>query len=641
MKKITIFGLIALGAVTSCDSYLETASPSSNSVDATFASSTDANNALMGVYALLCEDAMYSSRMSLFWQTNTDIEITSSGSGDYKNSDRRGLSNYCSRPTFDISDVTNPWNTMYSGIERLNLCIANIPGSPATAGEHHDKMMELYGEALTLRALFYMELCRQYGDVPFRTEPASPTTFYVERTGRDAIYERLLADLDEAAAVLPWANEAEGGVERCTKGFALGLKARIAMYRAGYSLRSDGQTRQGSDPERYYQIAKEACQQLIDEGPHKLAEDFADYYITQCRNQIHPSIESLFEVAFGIGKSGEVGYSIGTRFDVATKYSTNSTQGYVNTTPIFLYSFDEKDKRRDVTVNIYTYANAAASDVATGPEGIRQKIPNSPNAFRIGKWSIKHLTGASLEGSLGTAAGTKYTNGINWPVMRLADVYLLLAEAEYMLNGVTGTAREALEAVRQRAFDPADHSEKVSQYVASLNESSFFDAIVNERAWELAGEAVRKYDLVRWNLLPTKLREFKEENYSFVQTGMLPAKYPNSKYNPIPSTLYYKFDETGDYPEIDMSAINLYQTLSAPPDASYYTFTSWITLKSDNGSETKDSDLESYRKWIEEYVNVGYDYDVNNHLFALPSSVVATSGGLWDNDPYWANVKSY
>jgi hypothetical protein len=641
MKKIIAFGLVALGMATGCETYLETDSPSSNSVDATFASPTDANNALMGVYGLMCEDAMYSSRMSLFWQTNTDIEITTSGSGDYKNSDRRGLSNYCSRPTFDISDVTNPWNTMYTGIERLNLCIANIPGSPVTTGEYHDKMMAMYGEALTLRALFYMELCRQYGDVPFRREPASPATFYVDRTDRDVIYEHLLTDLDEAVALLPWANEAEGGVERCTKGFALGLKARIAMYRAGYSLRSDGETRQGSDPEKYYQVARDACRQLIGEGPHKLAESFADYYITLCRNQIHPSFESLFEVAFGIGKSGEVAYSIGTRFDVATKYSNSQTQGYVNTTPVFLYSFDEKDKRRDVTVNIYTYANAAAADEKTGPVGIRQKITNNPNSFRIGKWSIKYLTGEALAGSIGTAAGTKYTNGINWPVMRLADVYLLLAEAEYRLNGVTPIAQEALKAVRQRAFDPADHGEKVTQYVASLNESNFFDAIVNERAWELAGEAVRKYDLVRWNLLPAKLREFKEDNYSFVQTGNLPSKYPNSRYNPIPSTLYYKFDETGDYPEIDMSTINLYQTLPAPPDDTYYTFTNWITLKSDNGSDTRDSDLENYRKWIEDYINAGYDYNVNNHLFALPSSVVSTSGGLWDNDTYWASVKSY
>lgn len=613
---------------TACEKYLETESPSSSSVDATFASPTDTYNALMGVYALMCEDAMYSSRISLFWMTNTDIEITTFGSGDYSNTDRRGLSNYVSRPTVDISDITNPWNTLYRAIERLNLCIANIPNSPAIGGEYHDQMMGYYGEALTLRALFYMELCRQWGDVPFRTEPASPATFYVDRTDRDVIYEHILNDLAEAEKVLPWATDANsGGVERVTKGFALGLTARIAMYRAGYSLRRDGQTRQGSNPEVYYQIAKTACERLINEGQHRLTPDYHQYFITQCQNRIDPNLESLFEVGFGIGKSGEVGYSNGTRFDVgATKYTAMSTQGYVNTTPVFLYSFDPADQRRDVTVEIYTYRNITVADAA-GPVGYRQAISSNPNAFRIGKWSVKYLTGEALAGS--QAASAKYTNGINWPIMRMADVYLLLAEAEYRLNGATETAKSALKEVRRRAFKTADHVAKVDQYVAALNGDAFFDAIVEERAWELAGEGVRKYDLVRWNLLPAKLEAFRTENIEFVTTGLLPARYRRTGQS-VPPVLYYKFNESGDYPEIDMSSANLYQVLADKPGADYYAFENWIPLSS--------SGITTYTTWATDYANYGYDPTVNNHLFAFPSTVISTAGGLWDNDPYWSQL---
>jgi hypothetical protein len=634
MKKILLYTLttIAIGLFSGCDKYLETESKSSNSVDATFASVTDANNALMGAYAQFCEDAMYSSRMSLFWMTNTDIEITSMGDNDYRNTDRRGLSNYGSRPSVDIPDVTNPWNSIYRAIERLNLCIENIPISPATKGEHEKQMMAYYAEALTLRALLYTELVRQWGDVPFRTKPATPATFYVPRTDRDVIYEHLLSDLAEAIDYLPWVNESGSqGVERASKGFALGLTARIAMYRAGYSLRTDGETRQGSNPEVYYQIAKEACQKLILEGPHKLTPNFHDYFIAQCRNETdHTYMESLFEIGFGIGKSGEVGYSNGTRFEAACKYTGVASQGYVNTTPIFLYSFDPEDTRRDVTVNFFTYKNATVADAAAGPVGFRQVILSNPNGFRIGKWSLKYLTGAALSGS--AAASAKYQNGINWPIMRMADVYLLLAEAEYRLNGVTSVAQEALKVVRRRAFPVARHVEKVDQYVAGLSGAAFFDAIVNERAWELAGEAVRKYDLVRWNLLAIKLEEFKTENLAFIGDGYLPAKYPNSRYNPIPSTLYYKFDTSSDYPEIDMSTVNLYQALPAAPDADYYVFENWIKLK--DGSSTK----ESYETWITSRVNYGYDPAVNNHLFAYPSSVISTAGGLFDNDAYWSTI---
>ncbi len=630
MKKILLYSLaaISLSFLSGCEKYLETVSPSSDSVDATFASVTDANNALMGAYALMGEDAMYSSRMSLFWQTNTDIEITSLGSNDYKNTDRRGLSSYGSRPSIDIADITNPWDNLYKAIERLNLCIVNIPVSPANSGTTAKQMMTYYGEALTLRALFYMELCRQFGDVPFRTEPANPTTFYIPRTDRDVIYERLLVDLDEAIGVLPWANEAGATLERVTKGFALGLQARIAMYRAGYSIRQDGITRQGSNPEIYYQIAKDACERLIEEGPHHLTPKFKDYFVTQCENKVdNINRESLFEVGFGIDKTGEIGYSNGTRFSVATKYSGISTQGYVNTTPIFLYSYDPEDSRRDVTVNIYTYENAPVTEAAQGPAGIRQKIATTPQNFRVGKWSVEYLTGSALTKS--AAATAKFMNGINWPIMRMADVYLLLAEAEYRLNGVTATAQDALKTVRRRAFPTSSWDEKVEKYVGSLAGEAFFDAIVNERAWELAGEGVRKYDLVRWNLLSTKLQDMVTENLAFLSTGNLPAKYPNSKYNPIPSTLYYDFDTAGDYPKINMATANLYA--NTPKPAGYYEYTNWMTLKA--------STLTDYTTWIQTYVNYGYDFTMNNHLFAFPSTAVSTSGGLWGNDPYWAQVK--
>jgi hypothetical protein len=632
MKKIFSYIFITLGAVffPACNDYLETVSPSSNSVDATFASPTDTYNALMGVYALMCEDAMYSSRISLFWMTNTDIEITAMGTSDYRNADRRGLSNYGSRPTIDMPDITNPWEHLYNAISRVNLCIVNIPESQATKGEYNKQMMAYYGEALTLRALFYMELCRQWGDVPFRTEPATPQTFYVDRTDRDVIYEHLLDDLAEAEKYLPWVTESESGsVERVSKGFALGLTARIAMYRAGYSLRRDGQTRQGSEPEKYYQIAKDACQRLIAEGPHRLTPNFHDYFITQCRNQLDNNYESLFEVGFGVGHSGEVGYSIGTKFDPGSAYYGSQNTGYVTTTPVFLYSYDPSDVRRDVTVNIYLYQNATSDDVGTGPIRVyRQKIVSSPS-FRIGKWSLKHLTGAALSGSVSATA--KYFNGINWPIMRLADVYLLLAEAEYRLNGVTGVAQEALKTVRRRAFKLSEHTEKVDQYVASLSGDAFFEAIVNERAWELAGEGVRKYDLVRWNLLANKLQECKEENLAFVTAGQLPNKYPNSRYNPIPSTLYYKFDYSSNHPEIDMSTLDLYRTpATIPSGPDDYSCSGWVTITGKT--------LTDYTTWFEEQVNYGYDPNINNHLFAFPSTVISTAGGLWNNDTYWSQL---
>ena len=98
--------------------------------------------------------------------------------------------------------------------------------------------------------------------------------------------------------------------------------------------------------------------------------------------------------------------------------------------------------------------------------------------------------------------------GINWPLMRYSDVLLMLAEAENELNGPTALAKEQLLKVRTRAFSSADQSEKVTNYVNALsNKEEFFNAIVDERAWEFGGEALRKYDLARWNIYGKKIVE--------------------------------------------------------------------------------------------------------------------------------------
>ena len=73
------------------------------------------------------------------------------------------------------------------------------------------------------------------------------------------------------------------------------------------------------------------------------------------------------------------------------------------------------------------------------------------------------------------------------------------------------TARQALAQVHNRAFDAA-HLADAQAYVASLPSSKegFFEAIVQENAWEFAGEGFRKWDLIRWNLLHDKIVEFKK-----------------------------------------------------------------------------------------------------------------------------------
>src|SRR5512133_797763 len=108
---------------------------------------------------------------------------------------------------------------MYSGIERANICIRGIRnyGSPAAGNE----MGQLLGEALTLRAIYYADLVKAWGDVVARFEPVSSETMYLPKSSRDVIYKQLLADLEEAATLVAWPNTdpQTANVEQINKAF--------------------------------------------------------------------------------------------------------------------------------------------------------------------------------------------------------------------------------------------------------------------------------------------------------------------------------------------------------------------------------------------------------------------------------------
>ena len=101
------------------------------------------------------------------------------------------------------------------------------------------EMRRLYGEALTLRAQFYFELIRNWGDVPAPMGPSYKTTsLYAPRANRDSTYSKLIADLLVAQDLVPWRNEV--AAMSAYKGAVKALKAKMSLS-VGYSLRGRAQ----------------------------------------------------------------------------------------------------------------------------------------------------------------------------------------------------------------------------------------------------------------------------------------------------------------------------------------------------------------------------------------------------------------
>jgi len=531
---------LSFTTVTSCSEFLDAENISNSNEDQQFDSVADTFTALIGVYNQVIGDDGYGQRLNLYYPQTADDFKTS---GDYNCNDRRGISTYgacTSNP-----DLNKPFLKLYSGIERANLVIKNIPLSPVyqTGSAADKKSMDRYlGEALTLRAMFYYDLIKNWGDVPMQMVPSSDLeSVYLPKTDRDVIYDKIIADLATAAELVPWRSEAATANVRFTKAAVKGLRARIALARAGYSLRRDPRIMaKGSNSEAYYQIAYDECRDIINSGQHGLNASFEAVF-----RALHDNTEdAAHEVIFAVGAFGgnaatdsKIGYYNGMRH---TDGSNWKSSGGINAVATYFYEFGKYDVRRDLTVASMQINDANQAILATGALCTDGKFRKS--------WT--------------SITGTAQNLAIDWPLLRYSDILLMFAEADNELNGSPSQdAINAVQLVRNRAY-----AGNVGQAGSiPTDKTGFFNYIVHERLLEFGGEGLRKYDLIRWNLLATKIAETKQK-LSDLSNGT--GQYAN-----VPSVLYYKespYDRTKTA-QAALQTIDIYVPAGVNRSDVYYT----------------------------------------------------------------------
>jgi len=513
-KTLICTAVLAIG-FASCKKYLEVEPISSFGTDYVFDNVVNANKAVLGAYAPLTGDNGYGIRISMYYPYDED-NMMGQGGTPYPDNERRDIAHYTANP--NNTQLAAPFNQLYAGIERANICIYNIPKmEDYNSGTEAEKkeLRRLHGEVLVLRAQYYLELIRNWGDVPAQFQPSSlETDLFKPKTDRDSIYNVLIEDLATAATLLPWRTEVTSD-ERITQGAARALRARIALYRGGYSLRRNKTMARGSDHKKYYQIARDECD-IIMKRPdqHKLNPSymavFKDYI---CAHRIEPNGEVIWEIAMGGGTSAlgdsKLGYYNGPRWN-------NLGNSALTILPNYFYMFDSTDTRRDVTVapyNINQNGTLAGKTLQTLVDGkFRRDWITNPVVL--------------------TSAAQYF--GLNWPVIRFSDVLLMFAEADNEINnGPSAAAKAAFEQVRLRAF--GGNTSLIGTTPSTYQ--GFFDAIVKERALEFGSEGIRKYDLIRWNLLGTKLDETKA-----LLAAM--AARTTAPWNTYPTTMYFRTNQT-------------------------------------------------------------------------------------------------
>lgn len=523
---ILIFAIIIAGLFSSCqemnEDFLDAPAKSTLDESIIFSNAGLARGAVDGILEPMGQTNSYRGRFIPFYGFNTDTEWNYSS--DEVGSSQGELMIYDAKPNnSQMNSTNNAWAMMYSGIERANICIRGLRsfGDPQPGTE----LGQLLGEALTLRAIYYADLMKTWGDVPARFEPINSETIYLEKSNRDIIYKQLIQDLEEAATLVAWPNEtaATTSTEKINKAFVKGLRARLAMVASGYMQYPDG-VRRSNDPElsvdKMYKIALDECRSVINSGTAHLVPSFETFWKNYNQENTTAGSESLWEIPFADGR-GRVLFSFAVRHRGVDQYTGQARGGIAGPLPTVFYDFDEADSRRDVSCVPYGWG--------TPVNGVSQQELVGLDTWYFGKyryeWMNRYVTSTN-------------DDGVNKIYMRYAEILLIAAEAANELEGPAAAA-PYLKEIRMRAFDAADYAEKVDAYVNALSsKEAMFNAIVNEHKYEFTGEMERKQSLIRWNLLKVNLDEAKVK--------MLDLQNRTGEYADVPSTLYYKYEDDNE-----------------------------------------------------------------------------------------------
>ena len=558
-KLTTLTAVCALLATGGCKKYLDQKPITDVSAAVVFKDVPSTYKALAGAYSRLVGDAGYGIRLSLYYPVDNDEMQGPTGAAD---NDRRDIARYSATP--GNAQITNPFNQLFQGIEFSNICIDNIPKMDMyTNGTDQEKkqLQRMYGEELTLRAQYYLEAIRNWGDLPAHFKPAADQVGgdkFPARTNTDTLYNRLLNDLQLAATLVPWKSEvtAIGDVadERITKGAVKALRARIALFRGGYKLYSTGGGMQRpADYLTFYQIARTECSEIMSSGQHTLNPSFKSLWKDQVNARAinDPNGELMFQasaIGLNAAEDTKLAYYNGPTVN-------NLGNKSINVLPSYFYLFDSTDTRRDVTCAAYNVA-------ANGSTKIAQAI----TAICDGKYRRDWITNPVVS----PTNAVQYFS-LKWQIIRYSDVMLMFAEAENEISGPTAAAYSAINQVRRRGFGkPINIVDATVDIPAGLSKPDFFKAIVRERALELGGEGIRKYDLIRWNLLGTAITETKANMVRMsTSTAMVNPTYM-SEYpsycltTALPVRMFYYTATTSDNHNIGGIFFNsLYKT--APP----------------------------------------------------------------------------
>jgi tetratricopeptide (TPR) repeat protein len=468
LRSITILLIAGLFTTVSCDDYLDINPPYAQDADTYFKSASDYEKALTGAY-----DLLQTSYLSLWIG---EIASDNAIAGGESVTDSEGLHQIDSMTHGGVNtELRSIWRWMYTGITRVNY-IYEYKDNLSFEGK--DKIL---AEAAFLRAYYYFELVKFFGDVPLIVDKrlSAGEVSSQKRTPKAAVYAQIEKDLLFAASVLSWTSPVKG---RVTKGAALSLLGKTYLYQNKFSE------------------AAQTLDEVINDGPYSLFDDVATLF----RVSSEDNSETVFDIQYVGVEGGSYGCFVCLEGNAAVGF--HGIRGYEG--PIYadgnsynlptknlVEEFEAGDPRLEASIlDIEAFKNSQAD-----PEAVKYV---EGGGGHTGFYNNKYLKRADELG----APDTDLTSPVNHKVIRYADVLLMAAEAHNRKAGPDDIkARDYLNEVRERVdLDPV-----------TASGSALTEAIYHERRVEFAGEGHRFFDLVRTGKAATAIPGFKPRNELF------------------------------------------------------------------------------------------------------------------------------
>lgn len=445
-RKLIIIILSAVSFLhTGCKKFLSVDPPYAQDAENYFQSPEDFERALTGAY-----DMLQGSFVS-FWIG--EIASDNAIAGGESVNDSQGLHQIDNMTHGGVNnELRNIMRWNYTGITRVNYIMENKDNLDFPGKEH------MLAEAKFLRAFYYFELVKFFGDVPLIIDKriGIEEARQFPRTPKAEVYAQIEQDLAAAATVLSPVAAQKG---RATKGAAQALLGKVYLYQNKFTE------------------AAAIFDEIRNSGLYSLISDYTQLFSASNEN----NSETVFDIQYSGLEGGSYGCLICLEGNAAPGFQgirqyTGPVYGDGNSynlpTQELYNAFSPIDPRRGHTILDIDAFIAAQPD----PSSITYAIGAGGHT---GYYNNKYI---KRQGEIGLP-DNDLTSPVNYRVIRYADVLLMAAEAHFHL-GNNQIAQQLVNQVRVRAGVPGIP-------VQSLND------IYKERRFELSGEGHRFFDLVR------------------------------------------------------------------------------------------------------------------------------------------------